>query len=113
MTQKISVLTLSLAAASALTAERFIGADGNVAAAAGNAVGVNTTDAAAGDQVAYDALGTTVVTAGGAIASGAAVEVGAGGKAVTKAAGITVARVVPGSSATADGDRIEVFLIPN
>lgn len=114
MTQKISVLTLSVAAAAQLLAERFISPTGAIATAAGNALGVTTTRAeVAGQLIAVDVLGTTVVVAGGAIAAGAAIEVGADGKAVTKAAGITVARAAPGASATADGDRIEVLLIPN
>lgn len=111
MTQKIQILTLAIAAAAVLTAERFIKSDGTVAAAAGNALGVTESDAAIGDQVPVIALGTAVVTAGGAIALGARVEVGATGKAVTKAAGVAVGVAL--QAAAADGDRIEVFLIPN
>ena len=111
MTQKISILTIAIAAAVAITAERFITATGAVATAGGNAAGVATTDAAIGDYVATDVLGTSVVTAGAAIAKGAAIEVGTGGKAITKTSGVTVARAL--QAATADGDRIEVMLIPN
>ena len=56
-------------------------------------------------------MGTAVVTAGAAIAKDAAVEVGTAGKAVTKSTGVTVARAL--QAAAADGDRIEVMLIPN
>ena len=79
--------------------------------AAGNAIGVTNTSAAVGEYVATDVLGTTVVTAGAAIAKGAAIEVGTAGKAVTKTSGVTVARAL--QAATADGDRIEVMLISN
>lgn len=111
MSQKISLLTLSILAAAALTAERFVTATGAVATAAGNAVGVTRSDAAIGELAPVDVIGTAVVTAGAAIAAGALVEVGTAGKAVTKSAGIAVARAL--EAAGADGDPIEVLLIPN
>ena len=111
MTQKISLLPLAIAAAAAITAERFITVTGAVATAGGNAVGVATTNAAIGDYVSTDVIGTSVVTAGAAIVKGVAIEVGAGGKAITKSSGVTVARAL--QAATADGERIEVLLIPN
>lgn len=111
MSQKISMLALSVLAVAALTAERFVTAAGAVATAAGNAIGVASTDAAIGDLCPVDVLGTAVVTAGAAIAKGAHVEVGAAGKAVTLAAGKAVGVAL--EAAAADGDRIEVLLIPN
>lgn len=111
MTQKISILSLSITAAGALLAERFVTATGAYATAAGNAFGVTNTSAAAGDLVSTDNLGTTVVTAGGAFAKGARLEVGTAGKAVVRASGVAVAIAL--QAATADGDRVEVFLIPN
>lgn len=111
MTQKISLLTLSIAAAVVLTAERFATGTGAVATAGGRAFGVTQTAGAIGDVVAVDVMGTAVVTAGAAIAKDAAVEVGTAGKAVTKSTGVTVARAL--QAAAADGDRIEVMLIPN
>lgn len=111
--QNISLLTLSMIITAAVTAERFMSPTGGVATAAGNSAGVTRTSGAIGDLVPVDVLGTAVVTAGAAIAAGAAIEVGANGKAVTKSAGVTVARAAPGATAAADGDRIEVLLIPN
>lgn len=111
MSQKIVLLTLPVVAAAALTDKRFVTATGAVATAAGNALGVTTSDAAIGDQVGVDVIGTTTVTAGGAIAKNAQVEVGTSGKAVTKASGTVVARAL--EAATADGDVIEVLLLPN
>jgi hypothetical protein len=111
MSQKHSLFALSILAAAALTAERFVTAAGAVATAAGNAVGVAATNAAIGELCPVDVLGTAVVTAGGAIAKGAHVEVGATGKAVTLASGKAVAVAL--EAAAADGDSIEVFLIPN
>lgn len=111
MTQKIALLQLTAVATAVLTAERFIGANGTVATAAGNALGVTCTDAKIGDHVGYDALGTTIVTASAPIVKDALLEVAAGGKAVTKTTGVAVARAL--QAAGADGDRIEVVLIPN
>lgn len=111
MSQKHSLFALSILAAAAFTAERFVTAAGAVATAAGNAVGVTATDAAVGELAPVDVIGTAVVTAGAAIAKGAHVEVGAAGKAVTLAAGKAVGVAL--EAAAADGDRIEVLLIPN
>ncbi|MGH8087710.1 MAG: hypothetical protein ACREPC_05520, partial [Stenotrophomonas sp.] len=68
MTQKISVLTLAISAVAALAAERFITAGGDYPAAGSNAFGAATTSAMPGELVATDVIGTTVITAGGAIA---------------------------------------------
>lgn len=111
MSQKISILTLSIVAAAALTAQRFVSSTGAVATAAANALGVADADTAQGDQVPVQVLGTAIVTAGGGIAKGARVEVGAAGKAVTLAAGKAVGIAL--EVANADGDAIEVLLIPN
>lgn len=109
--QRINILTLSVAAAAAVVAETFGTLTGATASAAGNAQGVFRTDAASGEQVPLDCLGTAVVKAGGAFSAGDELEVGADGKAVVQSAGVTVARAL--EEATADGDRVEVFLIPN
>lgn len=111
MTQKIALLSLSVAATAALAAERFIGAGGAYATAAGNAFGVTATQAKVGELVSADVLGTTVVTAGGVIAKNAYVQVGSDGKAVTHTTGVAVGQSL--QAAAADGDRIEVLLIQN
>lgn len=105
------ILTLPVKATAALTKQRFVTIDGTVPAAAASAFGVARTNAAINEKVAVDNLGSTVVEAGAPIAKGAAVEVGANGKAAPKAAGVTVGRAL--SAATADGDLFEMFLIPN
>ena len=109
----IPVLTLSVKATAALTANRFVTGGGAVATAAGRALGVARTDAAIGEYAPVDVIGMAVVAAGAAIAAEALIEVGAAGKAVTKSAGIVVGRLAPGAVAAADGDLIEVILIPN
>lgn len=111
MTQRISILTLSLLATAAITAERFVDASGAPATAAGNALGAAESGGAIGDLVPVAVLGTATIVAGAAIAKGAAIEVGATGKGVTLDEGIAVARAL--EAALADGDRIEVLLIPN
>lgn len=112
MTQKIAVLTISVLAAAALAAERFVTATGVYATARGGALGVTNTSAASGALVAVDTLGTTVATAGAAFAKGASLAVGASGKAVAaEADDVIVATAL--QAASADGDRVEVHLIPN
>ncbi|HEX9391484.1 MAG TPA: capsid cement protein [Usitatibacteraceae bacterium] len=109
----ISILALTLVASGAITNGRFVGPAGAQAAAAGNALGVAKTDAAIGDLVAVTVMGTEITEAGAAIAANALVEIDAAGRAVTKAAGVTVGRLAPGSAAGAAGDYVEVILFPN
>lgn len=111
MTQKISLLTLSIAATAVVAAERFVTAAGAYPSAGGNAFGVATTKAAIGELFGADVLGTSVATAGAAIAKNAYVQIGSDGKVVTHAAGVAVAQAL--QAASADGDRIELLLIPN
>ena len=106
-----SVLTLGVLAAVAITQGRAITAAGAVAAGAARSVGIAETDAAIGARVPYTALGTALATAGAAIAVGALVEVGTAGKLITRSAGVSVGTAL--TAAAADGDQIEVLLIPN
>jgi hypothetical protein len=108
----IPVLAGSFVAAAAVVANRFIGANGQHAAAAGNAIGVSRFDGDAGDLITRDVLGTAIVEAGAAIAAFGLVEVGANGVAVPHAAGVPVGRVQD-TAALAVGDFVEVLLIPN
>lgn len=109
--QFISVLALSVMASAAITANRFVTGAGVTATAAGRALGVARSDAADAEVFPADVIGTAVVEASAAIAVDAEIEVAASGKAVTKAAGVTVARAL--EAAGADGDFIEVLLIAN
>ena len=105
------LLPLTASATAAVTKNRFVGYGGAHAVAAGAALGVSRTGAALGEDFTVDVLGTALVEASGAIAAGGAVEVGATGKAAALAAGVTVARAL--SAAAADGNLIEVVLIPS
>lgn len=107
----ISLLSLTVTAAAALTEHRFVTTAGAVPAAGANTLGVTQTDAASGAGVAVDVLGTTLVEASAAIAAGAAIETTATGTAVTKTTGWVVGRAL--SAASAAGELIEVLLIPN
>jgi hypothetical protein len=110
--QKISLLALTLIASAAIEAERFVTATGGYATARQGALGVSNTSAASGAAFPADVLGTTVVTAGAAFAKGASLAVGTSGKAVGSEAGDVIVAVAL-QAATADGDRVEVFLVPN
>lgn len=109
--QSHPIFTRTLKAVAVIVAERFVSPTGAVATAAGNTGGVARSNAQIGEAMPVDVLGSAIVVAGGAIADGAEIEVGADGKAVTKAAGKTVARAM--QAAAGDGSRIEVLLIPN
>lgn len=77
------------------------------AAAAALSIGVSTWDAASGEKVGVVTRGIVPVTADGAIAAGAAVEVGTTGKVRTLAAGVKVGTCMNGA---ADGEDAEILL---
>lgn len=107
----INTLVVGLTAGAALAQYQPVQASGAAATAAGNAIGFATTAAASGARVTVAAGGTAIAIAGGAITAGAAVEVGTTvTKVVTKSAGIAIGRAL--TAAAADGDLIEVLLIP-
>ncbi|MEX2475060.1 DUF2190 family protein [Marinobacter sp.] len=108
--QKFAVMTHTVIAAAAVTQHRFVALTGVHATAGGNAFGISTSDAADGDQLAMDCLGSSIVEASGAIEEGDGIEVGAAGVAITADTGTVVARAL---QAAADGDLFEVFIIPN
>jgi len=110
--QSISLLALTLALTGTVTANRFVQVDGTLAGAGENAIGVARTDGVSGDDIAVDVLGTAVVEAGAAVAAGATIKADANGKAITWAtSGAKIAIAL--QAASADGDLIEVLLIPN
>ncbi len=110
MSQSRPILTLSIAAAAALTAERFVTGAGAVPAAGAQCLGVTRASGATGDLVPVDVLGTAIVIAGAAVAANAAVETDNQGRAVVLNTGAKLGRAL--QAAAAAGDRIEVLLIP-
>lgn len=114
MTGSISTLTLTVAAAAALSASRFITQAGGYPAAGGKAHGVTRTSAAAaGDLVPVDVQGTTIVETGAAVNFDADLMVDATGRVVPLTVGskYPVARAM--EAAGAEGAFIEVLLIPS
>lgn len=103
-------------ATATVTARRFLTISGNrtaggnvavaPAAAGARTCGVAGNDAAVGGLVCLVRGNSRVVrvTASGAIAAGAEVQVGANGTATTKAAGIAVGYAITGAADTADAE---------
>ena len=103
-------------ATGAITARRFLAVSGNRvsggnvavahATAAGRVCGVAATDAASGDLVTIVRGNSRVVkvTAGGAIAAFAEVEVGAAGRAVTKTSGVAVGYALTAAANASDAE---------
>jgi hypothetical protein len=100
------VLTITVLAVAAVNARRFLGFDGNLAAAGEAAVGVVEADTDAGSAAPVNVQGVMLVEAGGAIALGAEVQVGADGKAVVKAAGVGQGRALDAAAGAGDLIRI-------
>ena len=109
---EIPNLRFSLPAGEDIARRRFISVnssgEGVIATAAGSAIGVSMNQAAY-DEVLEIADGIVMVEAGGEIAAGADVEVGANGKAVAKTTGIGVGVAITG--ATGAGQLVTVKLM--
>lgn len=88
--QKKSILTLTLAATAVLTKYNPVTIAGAIAAAGTAAIGFVTEDAAIGDNIAVDVLGTTIAIPSAGITAGVAVEVAASGKVVTATTGVPI-----------------------
>lgn len=112
MTQFVPKLPLSLFLSGAVVAGRFVTPLGAQTGADGNALGVARTSGDAGECITVDCLGTALVEAGAAVAAGATIKADAAGRAIewdTSGARLGIAR----QAASAAGELIEVFLIPN
>lgn len=103
------LLGLTIKASAAVAAGRFVTYAGAHAAAGAIAAGVTHTKAAANENVNVITLGVMRVEAGAAIAKNAELQVGADGKAITRAAGKSVGFAL--DAAAADGDFISAVLI--
>jgi len=111
--QAQTIMSISLTAAGAIGEYRFVTPASLQAGAAVNTLGVARMAAASGDVIPVDVLGTAIVEAGAALTANSLLETDASGRAVNKAAGVAVARLLPGQTATAAGQFVEVLLIPN
>lgn len=113
MSQKTPLLTLTVTAAGAVAACRFVGFGGaQVTAAGAKALGVSTTSALDGDDLAIDVIGTTVIESGGAIAVGDDIVADSQGRAIVNPAvggEIVLAQALDGASGA--GEFVEVLLV--
>lgn len=108
----VSILTINRTLSGTVAQYGPVTAAGAPASAAGNAVGFAQVGGASADVVPVTVLGTTKAIAGAAITAGALVEVHSTvSKVVTKSAGVAIGRAL--TAAAADGDEIEVLIIPN
>lgn len=110
----IATLTLTVAAAGALAANRFITQAGAYPAAGAAAFGVTRTSAAAaGDLVPVDVQGTTLAEAGAAVTLDAPLMLDATGRVIPLSGSgkSPVGRAM--QAATAAGELIEVLLVPS
>ena len=112
------IFTLTAQANGAVATERFVAPDGSQAGAGVNTLGVAITEAADGEDFPVRHLGSAIVEAGAALnadgsAPGLGLEGDDDGRAVPHAAGVLVARLAPGASASGAGRRVEVIPIPN
>lgn len=108
----ISILTINRTLSGTVAQYGPVTAAGAPATAAGNAVGFAQVGGSSGGVVPVTVLGTTIATAGAAITAGDLVEVGTTvSKVVTKSSGVAIGRAL--TAAAADGDQIEVLILPN
>ena len=108
----ISLLTLTVIAAAAVAANRFIKTGGTYPAAGGLALGVTRCDGSVGDLVPVDVLGTAVVVPGAAIAADVPVMVTADGKVIAHDGDGDKHAVGRTLEAVTDGDVVEILLVP-
>lgn len=106
MKTQIVCCTVTILAAAALARHQMVGFDGNVCAAGAAALGTSEADTASGSLAPVNIHGALLAIAGAPIALGAAVETGAAGKVITKAAGIAHGYAM--DAALADGDIIRI-----
>lgn len=105
------VFNHSVVATAAIINARAVTVAGALPAVSTRCLGFAKFDAAIGVRVNVAVLGSTVAEAGAAVAAGAALELDALGRVITKATGVTVGSAL--GAAAAAGDRIEIVLIPN
>lgn len=114
MNPSLSTLALTVIASAALANNRAVNQAGAYPAAGGLAFGITRSDAAIGDPTPVDVQGTAIVTAGAAFSKDVALMVGTNGKLIAHdndGDKHAVARSM--EAATADGQLVEVLLVPS
>ncbi len=109
--QGIPILSLSVRATGATTANRFVTALGVQAPAGGNALGIGRQTAVIGDMITVDVMGTQMAEAGAVVSAGATIGSDASGRAITWASGAKIGVAL--ESASASGQLFEILLIQN
>lgn len=114
MSGNIAILTLTVAAAGALAANRFVTQAGAYPSAGAAAFGVTRTSAAvAGDLVPVDVQGTAIVEVGvGGVTKDGALMADATGR-VVALAGLSKSPVARAMETASEGAFIEVLLVPS
>lgn len=110
--QAISILSLTVVAAAALTAHRMVTLGGAVPAAGAACLGATDSDAANGARVNVHVLGTAIVEAGAEITAGQFLATDNQGRVVPYTDGdVCVGQAAPGETASGAGVKLEVLLI--
>jgi hypothetical protein len=108
VTQSLSMLYLGAALAVAGT---LVGYDGLVATGATPIFGVLREDATQNRWVSVAVAGLVEIVAGGTLAAGNAIGANATGQGISVAGGTqSIGRIVPGASATAAGQRVQMLI---
>lgn len=103
--------TVKLTSAGTIAPSRFVGVDGNYAAAGARAYGVTEYDSTTGDSMPVHTYGVVIVEASGIIAAGADVAAGSNGKAAAANGTTDKVNGIAVDAAAADGDLIRVKLL--
>lgn len=102
----------SLKPTAAIAGNRFVQLDGTQSGAGEYSCGISHyAGVAGGDYIPFTELGREIVEAGAAFAANVLLESDAQGRGILKTTGIATARSV--GAATAAGDLVEVYVIPN
>ncbi len=112
--QSFGLLPLTVKASGAIAAQRLVDWGGKQAVLNSSTMGVARNAATDGEIVTVDSIGTAIAEAGAAITAGASLSAGADGR-LYVLDGVTYTQIaavsLPGASAAAAGDMLEVFIL--
>lgn len=108
MKTSIILAAMSVTATAALTKDRFATSAGAVPAAGVYCPGVANASYDIGEQAGLSTHGIVVVEAGAAVVADVEVQCDASGRAITKAAGVTLGRALDAAAAAGDFIRVKL-----
>lgn len=108
MKTSITLAVMTIVAAAALTARRFVTTGGAVPAAGAWCPGIANADYAAGEAAGVVTHGVELVEAGGAVSVDAVVETDNSGRAVALSTGIGLGRALDASTAAGQFIRVKL-----